>query len=230
MFNETLWVVFAIVNFILVLAIYRFFGKSGLFVWIGFSTVVANLQVVKTVELFGLTATLGNIMYGTSFLVTDILNEKYGKDEAKKGVWLGFFTLLAMTIIMQFVLLFKPHEVDIAQGSLETIFGLLPRIAIGSLLAFIISQYTDVQIYSKIKSMFPKDSQLWIRNNGSTMISQLLDTLIFTSVAFIGVYPFEVWLEIFFTTYFIKWLVAAMDTPFMYIAKTFHKQERIVNQ
>lgn len=224
MFNETLWVVFAVVNFILVLAIYRFFGKSGLFVWIGFSTVAANLQVVKTVELFGLTATLGNIMYGTTFLVTDILNEKYGKDEAKKGVWLGFFTLLAMTIIMQFVLLFKPHELDIAQGSLETIFGLLPRIAIGSLAAFIISQYMDVLIYAKLKSMFSKDSQLWIRNNGSTMISQLLDTLIFTTVAFIGVYPFEVWIEIFLTTYFIKWLVAVMDTPFMYIAKTFHKQ------
>ncbi|MFT4414143.1 queuosine precursor transporter [Fredinandcohnia humi] len=225
MFNETLWFIFAIVNFILVLSIYRMFGKSGLFVWIGFSTVVANLQVVKTVELFGLTATLGNIMYGTSFLVTDILNEKYGKDEAKKGVWLGFFTLLAMTIIMQFVLLFKPHEVDIAQGSLQTIFGLLPRIAIGSLLAFIISQYTDVLIYAKIKSMFPKDSQLWLRNNGSTMISQLLDTFIFTSVAFIGVYPFEVWIEIFLTTYLIKWLVAVMDTPFMYIAKSFHKQK-----
>lgn len=49
-------------------------------------------------------------MYGTAFLVTDLLNEKYGKEEAKKAVWLGFFTLLSMTIIMQMVLMFKPHE------------------------------------------------------------------------------------------------------------------------
>lgn len=225
MYNEILWFIFAIVNFVLVLAIYRFFGKPGLFVWIGFSTVVANLQVVKTVELFGLTATLGNIMYGTSFLITDILNEKYGKEEAKKGVWLGFFTLIAMTIIMQFVLAFDPHEVDFAQGSLETIFGLLPRIALGSLLAFLISQYSDVIIFAKLKERFPRENQLWIRNNGSTMISQLVDTLIFTSVAFLGVYPFDVWIQIFITTYFIKWLVAILDTPFIYIARRFHKTQ-----
>ncbi|PWW30270.1 putative integral membrane protein (TIGR00697 family) [Cytobacillus oceanisediminis] len=86
MFNEWFGLLFALINFILVLAMYRLFGKTGLFVWIGFSTVMANLQVVKTVEMFGLTATLGNAMYGTAFLVTDILNEKYGKDEAKKAV------------------------------------------------------------------------------------------------------------------------------------------------
>lgn len=56
----------------------------GLFVLIGFATVCANLQVVKTVELFGLTATLGNVMYGTIFFATDVLNEKYGPAEAKK--------------------------------------------------------------------------------------------------------------------------------------------------
>ena len=72
-----------------------------IFVWIGFATVCANLQVVKTVELFGLTATLGNIMYGTVFFATDVLNEKYGPREARKAVWLGFSTLLALTCAMQ---------------------------------------------------------------------------------------------------------------------------------
>ncbi|BBP90200.1 hypothetical protein BsIDN1_38180 [Bacillus safensis] len=61
MFNEGIWILFAIINFIIVLLFYKGFGKMGLFVWIGFATVAANLQVVKTVELFGLTATLGNI-------------------------------------------------------------------------------------------------------------------------------------------------------------------------
>lgn len=73
----------------------------GLFVWIGFATVCANLQVVKTVELFGLTATLGNVMYGTIFFATDVLNEKYGPAEARKAVWLGFSTLLTLTFVMQ---------------------------------------------------------------------------------------------------------------------------------
>lgn len=221
MFNEWFGLLFAIINFILVLAMYRLFGKTGLFVWIGFSTVMANLQVVKTIEMFGLTATLGNAMYGTAFLVTDILNEKYGKEEAKKAVWLGFFTLLSMTLIMQMVLMFKPHETDFAQESLSTLFSVLPRIAAGSLAAYLVSQFTDVYIFTYLKKKFPKDGQFWIRNNGSTMISQLSDTLVFTSIAFLGVFPLEEWIQIFITTYLLKFIVAVLDTPFGYIAKRF---------
>ncbi|SFJ99160.1 hypothetical protein SAMN04487936_10653 [Halobacillus dabanensis] len=219
MSNELLWILFAIINFGLLLTVYRIFGKPGLFVWIGMSTVIANIQVVKTVEMFGLNATLGNIVYGTAFLATDILNEKYGKQDAKKAVWMGFTTLITMTIIMQFVLLFHPGENDIAQPALETLFGLVPRIAIGSLIAYIVSQYFDVWLYAKLKQIFSSDRNLWIRNNGSTMISQLVDTCIFCLIAFYGVYPLDVWLEIFLTTYVIKFLVAALDTPFFYLAK-----------
>lgn len=225
MFNELLWLGFALVNFVLMLITYRLFGKTGLFVWIGISTVIANVQVVKTVELFGVMATLGNIIYGTAFLATDILNEKYGRKEAQKGVWLGFTALLSMTLIMQMALWFQPHPFDFAQDSLETIFGLQVRIAAGSLTAYIISQYFDVWIYHMLKKAFSKDNQLWIRNNGSTMISQFVDTLIFTTIAFLGVFPFKEWLMIAFSTYFIKWIVAAIDTPFMYIAKRFHMDE-----
>jgi queuosine precursor transporter len=225
MFNEWFGLIFVLVNFALVLAMYRIFGKTGLFVWIGVSTILANLQVVKTIEIFGLTATLGNAMYGTAFLVTDILNEKYGNKEAQKAVWLGFFTLLVMSIIMQMVLMFNPHPDDFAQGSLETIFGMIPRIAIGSLAAYLISQFTDVYIFTFLKKKFPKDSHFWIRNNGSTMISQLLDTLVFTTIAFLGEFPFEVWIQIVFTTYVLKWIVALFDTPFGYLAKRMDVKE-----
>ncbi|MBD1381629.1 queuosine precursor transporter [Metabacillus arenae] len=228
MFNELLWFGFAFINFIMVLLFYKLFGKNGLIVWIGFSTVIANLQVIKTIELFGLTATMGNIMYGTAFFVTDVINEKYGEKEAKKAVWLGFATLLSMTFIMQAVLLFEPHEIDFAQESLATIFGLLPRIALGSLLAYIISQYIDVKIYSSLRDKFP--NQLWIRNNGSTMLSQFLDTLVFTSIAFLGVYPFSEWIQIFITTYLIKFLVALLDTPFAYMVKRMNVKETLVSK
>ncbi|MFD2680610.1 queuosine precursor transporter [Bacillus seohaeanensis] len=221
MFNEWFGLLFVLINFILVLIMYRLFGRNGLFAWIGISTILANLQVIKTIEIFGLTATLGNAMYGTAFLVTDILNEKYGKKDAQKAVWLGFFSLLIMTIIMQLALLFQPHPDDIAQESLATIFGFIPRIALGSLAAYLVSQFTDVYIFTYLKKKFPKDSQFWIRNNGSTMISQLLDTLVFTSIAFIGQFPFSIWIEIFLTTYILKWIVSLLDTPFGYIAKRF---------
>ncbi|MCA1054571.1 queuosine precursor transporter [Rossellomorea aquimaris] len=221
MFNIWFGILFVIVTFTLLLIMYRVFGRTGLFVWIGISTILANLQVVKTIEIFGLTATLGNAMYGSAFLVTDILNERYGKKDAQKAVWLGFFTLIIMTIIMQLSLIFQPHPEDFAQGALSTIFGLIPRIAIGSLAAYLVSQFTDVAIFTYLKKKFPRDSQFWIRNNGSTMISQFLDTLVFTSIAFLGTYPFDIWLQIFITTYVLKWIISLMDTPFGYIAKRF---------
>ncbi|ASN05552.1 queuosine precursor transporter [Virgibacillus necropolis] len=224
MSNEFIWILFALVNFSLLLIFYRIFGKMGLFVWIGMATVIANIQVLKTVELFGLTATLGNIMYGSAYLATDILNEKYSKDDAKKAVWLGFSSLLAMTVIMQIALVFEPGQSDFAQGALETLFGLIPQIALGSMAAYIISQYFDVWIYDKIRKLLPQTKHLWIRNNVGTMVSQLLDTIVFCSIAFYGQYPFDVWLEIFITTYVIKFVVALIDTPFMYIAKFMHKK------
>lgn len=219
MFNEVLGLGFAILNMIFVLIMYKFFGRTGLFAWVGFATVLANIQVVKLIEIFGLTATLGNAVYGSIFLVTDILNEKYGKKEAKKAVWLGFSSLIMMTLIMQVVLLFEAAPDDITQQSLATIFGLIPRIALGSMIAYIISQYTDVLIFSFLRKLFPSDGAFWIRNNGSTMLSQLLDTLIFTSIAFIGVYPTDVWISIFISTYVLKFLVSIVGTPFGYMAK-----------
>ncbi|MFD2640390.1 queuosine precursor transporter [Piscibacillus salipiscarius] len=224
MTNEVLWIVFALINFLLLIFIYRIFGKNGLLVWIGMSTVVANLQVLKMVELFGVTATLGNIVYGSIFLATDILNEKYGKEEAKKAVWLGFYTLITMTLVMQIALRFEPSESDQVNDALMTLFDLVPQVAIGSLLAYIVSQNADVYIFSKLKRKFSSDRFLWVRNNVSSMLSQLLDTAIFTVIAFWGILLTDpnVWVEIFFSTYLIKFIVAALDTPFMYLAKKFH--------
>ncbi|CEG22666.1 Inner membrane protein YhhQ [Planococcus massiliensis] len=219
MFNEFLGLGFAVVNFVLLLLMYKFFGKTGLFAWVAMSTVLANIQVTKTIEIIGLTATLGNSLYASTFLATDILNEKYGKKEAKKAVWLGFSSLLIMVIVMQLGLKFIPAESDIADGSLQTIFGLIPQIAIASMVAYLASQHLDVIIFSAIRKLFPKDSQLWIRINGSTLISQLFDTMIFTSIAFYGVFPFDVWIQIFLSTYILKFVVSVMSTPFGYIAK-----------
>ena len=198
---------------------YKFFGKTGLFAWVAMSTVLANIQVTKTIEIIGLTATLGNSLYASTFLATDILNEKYGKKEAKKAVWLGFSSLFVMVIVMQFGLTFIPGESDFAHGSLETIFGLVPQIAIASMIAYLTSQHIHVIIFSAVRRIFPTDRQYWIRNNGSTLISQLLDTLIFTGIAFYGVYPFDIWLQIFISTYVLKFIVSVMDTPFGYLAK-----------
>ncbi|WP_416730028.1 queuosine precursor transporter [Fictibacillus sp. JL2B1089] len=225
MFNFYFGVAFALVNFILFLTCYKWFGRTGLYAWIAAATILANLQVVKTIEMFGLVMTLGNVIYGTIYLATDLINEKYGEKEAKKAVWFGFFTLIMTTIIMQMVLVFQPHESDIFQPHLEAIFGFMPRLVIGSLAAYLISQYLDVKLFAKLKEKFSRPDQLWIRNNGSTMVSQLIDTLIFCTIAFAGVFSWEVWIQIFFTTYVIKFVVSAASTPFIYIARSFNHPE-----
>lgn len=194
-----------LLSILLFLLCYRLFGKSGMYAWVGIATVIANIQVAKTIAMpFDIVMTLGNTMYVTLYMTSDLLNEKYGRAEARKAVWFGFFTLLMTTVIMQMVLVFKPQETDIAQSSLETIFGLMPRLALGSLTAYFISQFLDVRLYSWIRKYYSTSSQLWIRSNGSTMVSSFVDTLIFCTIAFAGLYNWSVWFEILLTTYLAK--------------------------
>jgi uncharacterized integral membrane protein (TIGR00697 family) len=198
---------------------FRFWGKLGLYIWVPISVIVANIQVTKTISLFGLEATLGNIVYATSFLATDILSEFYGKKASRKAVGIGFFSLLSMTILMQVALLFEPSSSDIAQNALSTVFGLMPRIAAGSLIAYVLSNYHDIWAYAFWKQKKPGRNTLWLRNNLSTFVSQAIDTLVFTLIAFWGVFPTEVLIEIMITTYVLKWVVALCDTPFIYLAR-----------
>lgn len=221
MFNLGWGVLFVLVNFALFLICYRLFGKMGLYAWIAAAVVLANIQVVKTIGMFGFVMTLGNTMYGTIYLTTDLLNEKYGEKEAKKAVWFGFFFLLMSTAIMQMVLVFQPQESDFGHPALQTIFGLAPRIALGSLTAYLVSQFLDVKLFSKLKIKYPTRSQLWIRNNGSTGVSQLVDTLIFCSIAFAGEYSWDIWWEIVITTYVLKFIISVSSTPIIYWARNF---------
>jgi uncharacterized integral membrane protein (TIGR00697 family) len=208
-----------VLNFAAIMVAFRLWGKLGLYIWIPISVIVANIQVTKTISLFGLEATLGNIVYATSFLATDILSEFFGKQSSKKAVGIGFFSLLSMTILMQVALLFEPSSSDIAQGALSTVFGLMPRIAAGSLVAYVISNYHDIWAFSFWKKRKPGRNTLWLRNNLSTFVSQAIDTLLFTLIAFWGVFPKEVLIQIMISTYVLKWVVALFDTPFIYLAR-----------
>lgn len=217
--NELLWAGMLLANFGAILLAYRLYGRLGLYIWIPIAAIVANIQVVKAVTLFGMDATLGNIVYASSFLVTDILSENYGRKDATRAVGIGFFALLAMTALMSLALRFVPSEADFAHESLATIFGFMPRIALASLTAYVISQYHDIWAFFFWKKRRPATRFLWFRNNASTMVSQLLDTAIFTTIAFLGVFEGPVFWQIFWSTYLLKWVVAALDTPFVYLAK-----------
>jgi len=220
--NELLWIVMLLVNFGGILLIYRWQGKIGLYAWMAMACIVANVQVIKVIRLFGVTATLGNIVYASSFLATDILSENHGRRDAGRAVQIGFFSLVMMTVLMNLALWFRPDPSDFAQKSLDTIFGFMPRVALGSLAAYAISQWHDVVAFHFWKRIRPEKKFLWLRNNASTMVSQLLDTTVFCTIAFAGVFPARVFWNIFITTYVLKVVVAALDTPFVYVARTMH--------
>lgn len=204
--------------FTLITLAYKFFGKSGLYAWVGISVILANVQVAKIISFFGLVTAMGNVIYGSSFLATDILTEKYGKEYARKAVFIGFFMLVSTAIIMKLTLLFIPHPSDTLSPALEQIFGFMPDATIASLTAYLISQLHDVWAFDFWKRK-TEGRHLWLRNNASTMVSQLIDNVIFTTLFFVVFNPSFVSslgisgiFEIFLTSYLMKFIVAVLDT------------------
>ncbi|OQY27714.1 MAG: hypothetical protein B6244_09880 [Candidatus Cloacimonetes bacterium 4572_55] len=207
-----------LLDFLIALSMFYFFRKTGLYFVIIVNIILCNLQVIKLISLFGITATLGNILYGSIFFATDLLGEVYGKEEAKKGVILGFIALFYMTIVLQLTLWFQPAGDDFAHTHMTQIFGFMPRIVLGSFLAYVVSQSHDVWAFHFLKDRF-QSRHLWLRNNVSTAISQLIDSTIFTLVAFMGMFETRVLIEIFITTYLLKLVVGMIDTPFVYLGR-----------
>ena len=227
MYNEFFGIATFFVTFIVMVLMYRCFGKQGLIAWVAIGTIIANIQVIKTVDIFGISATLGNVMFASIDLATDILNDIYGRKVAKRAVWLGFSSTLVMIIVMQMSLHFIPAPEDISQKALSTIFDLVPRIALGSIIAYIIGQHVDVFIFSMIKKVFQSDKTFIIRAYGSTVLSSIIDTALFVTIAFIGTLPASVVFEIFITTYVLKLVSTIFNVPFGYIAKSFYRKGKI---
>ncbi len=226
MSNELIFIITVLIYLGSVLLLYKFFGKNGLFAFAIFGTLLGNIAVCKCIDLFGLSTTAGNVLYASTFLVTDILSEKYGKKEAHKAVMYSFSVMLLWLLGTQLILLFTPNANDYINESLKVVFGLVPRITIASLVGFICSQNIDVVLYHFIwKKTGDNKSKLWLRNNGSTLISQLIDTVIFAFLAFFGTYSTNVFVSILVTTYLFKAIVALADTPFIYIARKIKPRE-----
>lgn len=222
--NELLFIGFALL--LMLINLYAF--KKGvvyMYILIAVYTLMMNVFVVKQFNLFGLAVTGGNALYGAIFLLTDLLTEHHGEKKAVKSVKIGFGVMLLFVLFTQVLLFFEPNSYDYANDSIHTLFSVTPRILVGSLLAFFVAQRLDIFLYQKIKTV-TKGKFLFLRNNGSTMISQLVDTLIFTSVGltafeflpFEGIIPTDIFWENVLFTYIIKVVVAGIDTPFLYLS------------
>ncbi len=222
--NELLLILSVIVIYGVALLAYFLFGKNGLFCVSAIATVFANIEVLILIRAFGLDQTLGNVLFAVTFLVTDILSECESKKDANKAVWLGVFCQIFFLILSQSWLLYKPSADDTAMPAIKAVFSNTPRMIAASLAVYLVSQLFDVWLYHKWWNLTEKKSGskrkfLWLRNNGSTLVSQLINSLLFTVLAFAGTYDFKTLLSIFASGYVIFIFTSLLDTPAVYLAR-----------
>jgi len=177
---------------------------------------VANIIAVKLVSIGGWVVPAGVIAYPLTFLFTDVITELYGRRIASRVVWAGFGANILMVILVFGGGLLPPAPFWEDQPAYESILGMVPRIVLASMIAYLISQHHDVFAFhfwrKKTKARF-----LWLRNNASTMVSQALDTGVFITIAFWGTVPTGILANMLVSQYIIKLAIAAGDTPFCYI-------------
>src|SRR5210317_21748 len=223
--QELLWLTTLFVDLGCTLVLYRLFGKVGLQIAIAVAIILANLQGPKLTIIFGMQTSLGVIFYSSIFFATDVLSENYGKEAANKAVRMGFAVSVIVLIMLSIALMYlpsnKPETAEFAasiHGAFETIVNFTPRFIFGSLLAYYISQHFDVWAFHKIKSI-TGDRWLWLRNNGSTLASQVVDTTIYSLVAWWGLVDLKTALALGAAKYLFKVVIAAFDTLFIYWAR-----------
>ena len=222
--QELLWVLTVVYDLGLAILLYRFFGKYGLYTAVVLGIVLGNLQggKVSELEFFGHTfiVSMGAILYSGIYFATDVLNEKFGRAEANRAVMLGFVANVAVMITLVLSVQFKPSNITGSalevHKAISTLAIYSPAFVIGSLTAYLISQTFDVWLFHKIRS-YTGESKLWLRNNLSTITSQLLDTMIyqFTWVIATGM-EWKVAFLLAATKYVFKVLMALVDTVFIY--------------
>ncbi len=234
MSNELLLICSVLIIFGSVILWYYWFDTNGLYCFMVFATIAANIEVMVLVSAFGMEQTLGNIMFASTFLITDILSEVAGKEKSKKAVKVGIVTSILFIIVSQLWLMYTPSANDIVFESMKGVFSHTPRIMLAGLLVYVMVQYLDVCLYHKWWGWTTKkwgDSKrfLWLRNNLSTLVSQLCNAVLFTLGAFAGIYEMQTLVEIMISSYLIFIFTSLLDTPFLYLARAI-KEKREKSQ
>lgn len=188
-------------------------GKEWLIALVPIYLITGNVFAESFFLLFGNPSSLAIPVYATTFLITDTLSEHYSKAEARRAVFVGFtgqVLFLAMTMAVVSVPIFPEKAAAFA-----SVFSILPRLILGSFVAYIISQLWDIQFFHVLKERWPGKRALWFRNTLSTVSSQAIDSIVFITIAFYGVIDNIV--GFILVTWAVKVGLAVLDTPFIYL-------------
>lgn len=177
----------------------------------------------KVTSLWGFEFGAGILFFPLSYIFGDILTEVYGYARARKVVWAGF-AALAFASVMAWVIVSLPPSADFRnQQAVETIFGGTPRIALASLIAFFCGEFCNSYTLAKMK-VLTKGKALWSRTIGSTVVGELVDSIIFYPLAFFGTWETSTIVLVMTHNYLLKVLWEALCTPATYRVIAFLKR------
>lgn len=217
--NNYIFLIEVLVVFGLVTFVSKVFKKEGVIAWVGIATILANVITAKNAEVFGLSTAIGTVMFASTFLATDILSENYGKEYAKKAVYIGLFSSLVLIISMKIALTYIPSAFDYADAPMRELFGFNIRISIASMIMYFIANMGDVLLFNKLKAK-TGGRFLWLRNNVSTILCNCLENFGFIFLAFYGIYDIPTIINISISTSVIEMIAALIDTPFLYLSRS----------
>lgn len=177
--------------------------------------VISNILAVKPVEVSGgVIVPAAVLAYALTFPITDAISEVWGRKRANALVLAGFVTSLVAAVMVRLAIWMPSAPFWTLQEAFQEILSSNFRIVAASMTAYLISQFHDVWAFSFWKKM-TGGRHLWLRNNASTAVSQLLDTVIFITLAFWGVWPSI--LPVIIGQFTVKILIALADTPLVYL-------------
>lgn len=202
---------------------YKYLGSISVF----FVSVllISNVASTKIVDFGWFTFDGGTLLFPLSYIFGDILTEVYGYKSSRKVIWLGFFMALLMSLV--FIVVGKlPSAPDWNnQGAYDLILGLTPRIVIASLIAYTCGEFSNSYILAKMK-IWTKGKILWARTIGSTIVGELVDSVLFILIAFSGILPNSLLFTLIISNYIFKTSIEILFTPITYkIVNLLKKQE-----
>lgn len=180
----------------------------------------------KLLEYFGwqisFVISAGLVAFPVTFVITDLLNEFYGHRAARFVTWVGFamailgFSIIQVTIALPWPGFTRAAGYDsVTQGSFDAVFASSKRILIASMVAYLIGQFTDIAVFRLLKRL-ANNKLLWLRSTGSTVVSQLVDTVVVSAVAWWGTSNQARIPSMIGTSYAVKLLIAIGLTPVIY--------------
>lgn len=180
------------------------------------TSILANVVATKIADLGVAFATVAILFYPITFIIDNTISEVWGKRVARRVVWTGLCANVLMSLVFFISIRVPAAPFYDQQQAFESVLGSVPRIALASIVAYSISQHLDIFLFLGIRKK-TQGRHLWLRNNVSTWICQLIDTTIFTFVAFFGTIPFEEIWGIISTEYTLKIVIAVISTPLVYV-------------